>query len=541
MKTEVLSLILSRPNVRTVEIADRLDMEPDAVRPLIADEIARGVIVEESIVAPNGRPVLSFRYASAAPAAAVVSELAADPFPARVLRALPPTERPVIERERPLSSRPAPPPPPPAADPLTLALSPAHVTPEHSDEPLEIDVSVTRKEGVPSAAAIPAVFTAGRAKTMTRVELALACLRAAEGKPVFTVDLASAMGLPSGHHPTSYLKQAMTRGRVVRSGTMWTLGPNEPGYVALVTAQEPKPAGPVFPRADPAALAAYVPGSKRCTMNCGPHADDPRSAAERAVLCDDCELVEVAAAPVAQVAAELPAQEPDVAGACLAGIAGNCDCDDCKTVAALQSELALAPVAAAPVEPALDTPAEQPAAQVAEAPTLEVPRFLDLPTATPKWTPEAARAKAAARKGELPTGGLPNIKTSYLPRVASGAPDITRNGLYVNGDYRTGPEEFVFKSMGVSQSETARLWVGNIEIGGGGAMLGFNAGQISQIAPPAPANDAAAERFLAGVMSDGSLEIRVPGQPQCDLTPEQARELYQFLRAVGYAAWPTAA
>lgn len=44
-----------------------------------------------------------------------------------------------------------------------------------------------------------------------------------------------------------------------------------------------------WPRADPAALAAFDPASKTCTMNCGPHGLDPRSRAERKFLCDDCE------------------------------------------------------------------------------------------------------------------------------------------------------------------------------------------------------------------------------------------------------------
>lgn len=43
-----------------------------------------------------------------------------------------------------------------------------------------------------------------------------------------------------------------------------------------------------WPRADPAALAAFDPETKTCTMNCGPHALDPRSRKERKLLCDDC-------------------------------------------------------------------------------------------------------------------------------------------------------------------------------------------------------------------------------------------------------------
>lgn len=43
-----------------------------------------------------------------------------------------------------------------------------------------------------------------------------------------------------------------------------------------------------WPRADPDELAKFNPGSKVCTMNCGPSSDDPRSEAERKFLCSDC-------------------------------------------------------------------------------------------------------------------------------------------------------------------------------------------------------------------------------------------------------------
>jgi hypothetical protein len=43
-----------------------------------------------------------------------------------------------------------------------------------------------------------------------------------------------------------------------------------------------------WPRADQAALAAFDPSAKLCTMNCGPHRDDPRTRAECKLLCGDC-------------------------------------------------------------------------------------------------------------------------------------------------------------------------------------------------------------------------------------------------------------
>lgn len=44
----------------------------------------------------------------------------------------------------------------------------------------------------------------------------------------------------------------------------------------------------IFTRADMASLAKFDPSTKLCTMNCGPHAKDPRTTAERKFLCDEC-------------------------------------------------------------------------------------------------------------------------------------------------------------------------------------------------------------------------------------------------------------
>lgn len=47
--------------------------------------------------------------------------------------------------------------------------------------------------------------------------------------------------------------------------------------------------GTFWPRAEPGALASFDPSTKQCTHNCGPAADDPRSDAERKLLCDLCD------------------------------------------------------------------------------------------------------------------------------------------------------------------------------------------------------------------------------------------------------------
>jgi hypothetical protein len=53
----------------------------------------------------------------------------------------------------------------------------------------------------------------------------------------------------------------------------------------------PQIATMVWPRADPAELARFDPRTKVCSMNCGPSTADPRSANERALLCDECWVV----------------------------------------------------------------------------------------------------------------------------------------------------------------------------------------------------------------------------------------------------------
>lgn len=57
------------------------------------------------------------------------------------------------------------------------------------------------------------------------------------------------------------------------------------------TVQAPPQAPIEWPRADPAELATFDSATKLCTMNCGPHGLDPRTRAERLLLCDDCIVI----------------------------------------------------------------------------------------------------------------------------------------------------------------------------------------------------------------------------------------------------------
>jgi hypothetical protein len=306
MKQQILDLIRANPNIRTVEISDKLDIDLERVRPLIADEIRALVIVEEPIIAPNGREVLSFRYRDAQPKAEVQTP-APESLPARVVRALPPAVRKVVV---PAAS----PEPAPARDVAPAATAAAPV-PAQPEKPQEIDVPVTRKESVPLQRVV-------RADGPSRTELGMQCLRESSG-PVSSAVLSVAMGLPKHHYPISYLRGAIKRNEIARVGSDWVLvRPQEKAPAAVdlpepvVTVRELVPTQPSFPRADPAELAAFDPATKQCTMNCGPHADDPRDAAERKLLCGDCipvaeKVPELAPAEAAPTAAAPVVAEPE--------------------------------------------------------------------------------------------------------------------------------------------------------------------------------------------------------------------------------------
>lgn len=61
MKVAILDLIALTPNIRDVEISDKLDIDIERVRPAIQAEIKSGLIVVAPIQAPNGLMVDSYR------------------------------------------------------------------------------------------------------------------------------------------------------------------------------------------------------------------------------------------------------------------------------------------------------------------------------------------------------------------------------------------------------------------------------------------------------------------------------------------------
>lgn len=60
----------------------------------------------------------------------------------------------------------------------------------------------------------------------------------------------------------------------------------------------------VWPRSDPAALAAFDESTKVCTMNCGQSTHDPRSKKECKFQCDDCVVLSLPNAKVRDAASD---------------------------------------------------------------------------------------------------------------------------------------------------------------------------------------------------------------------------------------------
>ncbi|MGV7210485.1 hypothetical protein ACLB1G_21840 [Oxalobacteraceae bacterium A2-2] len=204
-KDQVYALIAKRPKIRTVEIADIIDCEPDQVEPALAQEIQRGDIVVHKVTAPNGRPANGFEFSGQfkqTEAYKAIGGMAG------------------VESE-PLVVSSAAVPPPPGAEVKE-----------------EVAVLMTNK----------------REQTgLTHAETAIAFIRSAPGQLVNTNQLRKAMGLDQGRYPATYLMAALRDGRLARDGAMWTLGPAVDAGKEAVAPPLPIP---LFRNATPPAIPA---------------------------------------------------------------------------------------------------------------------------------------------------------------------------------------------------------------------------------------------------------------------------------------------
>jgi hypothetical protein len=242
MKLQILALIDAHPNIRTVEIADKLDMDVDSVRPLVADDIRRGDIVEEPITAPNGRVVQSFRMAWAKPVAAVAPALVIPTLSARIARSLPPAAR-----DKPVAKV--------APEPALPLIEPD--APNPMAEAVDIDVPVTRKPGASLLGKSKPKTKAAPRQRVNRTELAIECLRNANSVPMTMEFLRRAMLLADNCHPASYLTGAVNEGRIVCHNKMWRLGPKE--LEKMASEELSQMTGRVLVALDKADTAATVP------------------------------------------------------------------------------------------------------------------------------------------------------------------------------------------------------------------------------------------------------------------------------------------
>jgi hypothetical protein len=223
-KDSIYALIAQRPKIRTVEIADIIDCEPELIQPALALEIASHDIIVHAVTAPNGRPANGFEFSAAFMLTAAYRDIA--------------TRAGVIVQG-------------------TAETQPVAMEPPARRKGLKTSAGVQWRIPQTAKAAPPP----GRP---TYSDRAIAFIRANGGR-VNNEVLRTALKLGPGASPSSYLRIAMVDGRLVRDGRDWVLGANvdvPPRYKPGVTkARALTPPEPVA-----APIAAPAPSPLRCAI-----------------------------------------------------------------------------------------------------------------------------------------------------------------------------------------------------------------------------------------------------------------------------------
>lgn len=227
-RDHIYTLIAQRPQIRTVEIADIIDCEPELVQPALALEIAAGDIVVHEVTAPNGRPANGFEFSPAFRLTAAyrgIAERAGIIHPgASEAVAQPAATAPVLA-------------PAPRKRPKTSA-------------------GVQWREPVEDKSSVPVAKP-------TYPDRAIAFIRENGGR-VNNEVLRVALELGPGTSPSSYVRSGVADGRLAREGRDWVLGANADAprrYQPGVT----KPRA-MAPPAPVAAVDAPAPGLLRCAI-----------------------------------------------------------------------------------------------------------------------------------------------------------------------------------------------------------------------------------------------------------------------------------
>jgi hypothetical protein len=193
MYTEaILKLIAARPGIRSVEIADQIDCDVDAVENSIKEQIESGYVRREVITAPNGRPTPAFWMKG-------VSSVVSTPEPkAPEVVSSAPAVAPVAEV--------LPAPPAPTEEPKMLV-------PETPPAPA-VEIPIARLD----PAAPP---------TRTKVDMCMDFIRSQPDHAATDDDFRALLGLRKDQHPSVYLSTQRRKGLIHKDIDVWRLGPRK--------------------------------------------------------------------------------------------------------------------------------------------------------------------------------------------------------------------------------------------------------------------------------------------------------------------------
>lgn len=196
MYTEaILKLIAERPGIRSVEIADQIDCDVDAVENSIKEQIESGYVRREVITAPNGRPTPAF-WLKDAPPVVPTPEPSAPPAP--IVAAPPPAVAPVAE---------VPPVPPAPIEELEMPV------PETPPAPA-VEIPIVRRD----PAAPP---------TRTKVDICMDFIRNQPDHAATDDDFRALLSLRKDQHPSDYLSTQRRKGLIHKDIDVWRLGPRK--------------------------------------------------------------------------------------------------------------------------------------------------------------------------------------------------------------------------------------------------------------------------------------------------------------------------
>lgn len=217
----IYTLLVQRPQIRTVEIADIIDCDPEQVEPRLAADISAGRVVVHRVTAPNGRSANGFEFSP-------------EFMKSKEYRLLAGLDAPVVP-----------------VRPIATAAVSATVPPVAA----AAEASFTNPGAVANPAA-PKIRARRADPLMSYADRAIALIRAAGGR-ANNEELRKNLGLGPGAAPSSYLRAAVLSERLARDGRDWVLG---------VRADAPARYSPgkTAPRAIPVPAAAPAAAAFRC-------------------------------------------------------------------------------------------------------------------------------------------------------------------------------------------------------------------------------------------------------------------------------------